>query len=120
MHFENCDTATNARNHEKQTNGVFRVFMFSWPIVLRSRRDCAVLRSAGRVSHFRVCAANRLVAEWAADDHLPARKVDSSSSTRRVIPRITLRRGDEIRIEGVPDGRETAALDYVEIVPADH
>jgi alpha-glucuronidase len=69
------------------------------------------------VSHFRVWVANRLVAEWAADDHLPTRKVDSSSSTRRVMPRITLRRGDEIRIEGVPDGRETAALDYTEVVP---
>jgi alpha-glucuronidase len=72
------------------------------------------------VSHFRVWVANRLVAEWAADDHLPTRRVDSSSSSRRIIRGIPFRRGDEIRIEGVPDGRETAALDYVEIVPAEN
>ncbi len=71
------------------------------------------------VSRFRVWIANQLVGEWAADDRVPTRKVDSSSSSRRVIPGLALRNGDEIRIEGVPDGRETAALDYVEIVPAE-
>jgi alpha-glucuronidase len=70
------------------------------------------------VAHFRVSVANQLVDEWAAADRLPARKVDCSSSSRRVIHGIALHRGDEIRIEGVPDGRDPAALDYVEIVPA--
>ena len=32
-----------------------------------------------------------------------------------VISGVMFNTGDEIRIEGVPDGRETAALDYVEI-----
>ena len=72
------------------------------------------------VSRFRVRIAGQTVAEWAADDHLPARKVDSSSSSRRVIYGLALRKGDEIRIEGSPDGQETAALDYVEIVQADN
>ena len=31
-----------------------------------------------------------------------------------------LRHGDEIRIEGIPDGGEPAAIDYIEIVPAEH
>ena len=35
-----------------------------------------------------------------------------------VISGIALHKGDEIRIEGIPDGGETAALDYVEIHPA--
>jgi alpha-glucuronidase len=69
------------------------------------------------VSHFRVWVASQLVAEWDAADRLPTRKVDGSSSSRRVISGLALRNGDEIRIEGVPDGGETAALDYVEIVP---
>ena len=60
---------------------------------------------------------NQLVDEWSATDHLPARKLDSSSSTRRVVSGIALRPGDEIRIEGMPDGRELAALDYIEIIP---
>ena len=42
-------------------------------------------------------------------------KVDSSSSTRRTISGVALRKGDQIRIEGIPDGPETAAIDYVEI-----
>jgi hypothetical protein len=50
---------------------------------------------------------------------VPTHKVDGSSSSRRVIHGITLRNGDEIRVEGMPDGRETAALDYVEITDAE-
>src|SRR5215471_4964155 len=70
------------------------------------------------VSRFQVWVGSQMVDEWAASDRLPARKVDSSSSSRRVIHGLALRPGDEIRIEGFPDGRETAALDYIEILPA--
>ncbi len=69
------------------------------------------------VSRFRVWVGNQLIDEWAAADRLPARKIDGSSSTRRVIPGVALRPGDQIKIEGRPDGRETAALDYIEILP---
>lgn len=69
------------------------------------------------VSRFRLWVGNQLIDEWAAADHLPARKIDGSSSSRRVIPGVALRPGDQIRIEGRPDGRETAALDYIEIIP---
>jgi len=69
------------------------------------------------IARFRVLVANQVVDEWAGADHLPARKIDGSSSVRRVIPGIALRPGDEIRIEGVPDGGDPAALDYVEILP---
>jgi alpha-glucuronidase len=68
------------------------------------------------VSRFRVWVGSQLVDEWTAADRLPTRKVDSSSSSRRTIRGLALRKGDEIRIEGIPDGRETAALDYIEIV----
>ncbi len=67
------------------------------------------------VAHFRALIANRVISEWAADDRVPTRKIDSSSSALRAIPGIRLRPGDEIRIEGTPDGGETAALDYIEI-----
>jgi alpha-glucuronidase len=69
------------------------------------------------VSRFRLWVGNQLVDEWTAADHLPARKIDGSSSSRRVIAGVALRPGDQIRIEGRPDGRETAALDYIEILP---
>ena len=72
----------------------------------------------GAVSRFRLLVGNQVVDEWAATDRLPARKLDSSSSTRRVVSGIALRPGDEIRIEGSPEGRELAALDYLEILPS--
>jgi hypothetical protein len=46
---------------------------------------------------------------------LPTQKIDGSSSTRRTISGIVLRPGDHVRIEGLPDGGETAALDFIEI-----
>ena len=71
------------------------------------------------VAHFRVLVGAQTVAEWGADDHLPARKIDGSSSTLRVLGGIALRPGDEIRIEGTPAGGDRAALDYIEVLP-DH
>jgi alpha-glucuronidase len=65
-----------------------------------------------------VFLADQLVAEWLADDTIPTKTIDAHSSARRRIEGLPLRPGDEIRIEGIPDGGETAALDYVEISPA--
>jgi alpha-glucuronidase len=69
-------------------------------------------------SKFRVLVGEKVVDEWIADDHLPATKPGGDSSTRRRILGLALRPGDMIRIEGVPDGEEHAALDYVEIYPS--
>jgi alpha-glucuronidase len=68
-------------------------------------------------SSYRVFVAGQLVDEWTAADRIPTKKVDSSSSTRRTVGVIPLRPGDEIRIEGAPDGGEQAALDYIELIP---
>jgi alpha-glucuronidase len=68
------------------------------------------------VARFRALVGNRVIDEWTAADRVPTRRVDSSSSALRAIRGIALRPGDEIRIEGTPDGGETAALDYVEVV----
>jgi alpha-glucuronidase len=66
-------------------------------------------------SRFRIFVGDRQVDEWIANDHLPATKPGGDSSTRRRIPGLALHPGDEIRIEGIPDGAEHAALDYVEL-----
>ena len=66
-------------------------------------------------AHYRLRVANQIVDEWTAADHIPSTKIDGSTSTRRAISGIALRPGDEIQIEGIPDGGETAALDYLEI-----
>jgi alpha-glucuronidase len=67
-------------------------------------------------STYRILVGNQVVDEWTAADRLPTRKIDSSSSSRRVVPAVALRPGDSIRIDGVPEGPETAALDYIEII----
>jgi alpha-glucuronidase len=69
-------------------------------------------------SRFRVLVNGGKVDEWLADDRLPAQKIGGDSSTRRRIRAVRLRPGDEIRIEGIPDGTERAGLDYVEVFPA--
>jgi alpha-glucuronidase len=66
-------------------------------------------------SKFRVLVSDKVVDEWVADDHLPATKPNGDSSTRRRIAGLALSPGDIIYIEGVPDGEEHAALDYIEV-----
>jgi alpha-glucuronidase len=66
-------------------------------------------------SKFRVMVGDQAVDEWVADEMLPATKIGGDSSTRRRIRGLVLRPGDEIRIVGIPDKEEHAALDYVEI-----
>jgi alpha-glucuronidase len=66
---------------------------------------------------FRVVVAGHQLDEWVADDTLPNSKLGGDTSTRRQINGVQLHQGDEIRIEGTPDGGELAALDYVEIEP---
>jgi alpha-glucuronidase len=67
------------------------------------------------IAHFRVLVGPQVVGEWDANDHLPARKLDGASSTRRVLHGIALRPGDDIRIEGTPNGGDHAAFDYIEL-----
>jgi alpha-glucuronidase len=66
-------------------------------------------------ARFSVAVNGRPIDEWFADDDLPATKIDTDSSTRRTIRGVTLRPGDEIKIGGMPEGQDPAALDYIEI-----
>jgi alpha-glucuronidase len=70
------------------------------------------------VSRFRLQIGQQTVDEWSAADHLPTPKLDGTSSTRRTVNGVALRTSDEIRIEGIPDGGERAAFDYIELLPA--
>jgi alpha-glucuronidase len=66
-------------------------------------------------ARFKVFVGVQQVAAWAADARLPAAAPNGDSSTRRRITGLALRPKDVIRIEGVPDGGDTAAIDYVEV-----
>jgi alpha-glucuronidase len=68
-------------------------------------------------SKFSVFAGEKLVDRWVANDQLPATKIGGDSSTRRRINGIQLHPGEQIRIDGIPDRDEHAALDYVEVGP---
>jgi alpha-glucuronidase len=67
---------------------------------------------------FTAYIGGQVVDAWVAADRLPSAKLDGSTSARRVVRGVMLKRGDEIRIAGVPEGGESAALDYVEVVAA--
>ena len=69
-------------------------------------------------SKFRLYIGNQLVDQWIANDHLPATKIGGDSSARHRAFNVTLAPRDEIRIEGIPDRDEHAAIDYIEIIPA--
>jgi alpha-glucuronidase len=66
-------------------------------------------------SRFRVYVNDQIVDEWIANNRLPARKPGGDSSSRRRTIGLALRPGDEIRIQGIPDREEHAALDFVAI-----
>jgi alpha-glucuronidase len=69
------------------------------------------------VSKFKVSVDGRVVDEWQADESLPAAQPNGDSSTRRWIFDVVLHPRDEIDIEGFPDGKERAPVDYLEITP---
>jgi alpha-glucuronidase len=57
-------------------------------------------------------------ATWPSDAKLPSRRPNGDNSTRHIVRDLTLKPGDVIRVEGTPDGADPAALDYIEILPA--
>jgi alpha-glucuronidase len=66
-------------------------------------------------ARYRLLVNGQLLDNWTASDHLPTSKIDATSSSLKTVSGVALEPGDEIRIEGAPDGGESAALDYVEI-----
>ena len=68
-------------------------------------------------AHFRVRVGDRIIGEWTSADHIPTRRLDGSSSSRRTFHGVALQNGETITIEGTPDAAETAALDYIETAP---
>jgi alpha-glucuronidase len=68
------------------------------------------------VSQFRLYIGSRIIDEWRANLVLPTTKPDADSSTRHRTMNVSLRPGDVIRIEGIPDGGERAPLDYIALI----
>jgi alpha-glucuronidase len=70
------------------------------------------------VAKFRALLNEQAVDEWQADGHVPTPVAtpNAHTSTRRTIRGLPLRPGDILRIAGVADRGERAAIDYLEIV----
>ena len=77
----------------------------------------------GGVAHFTLRINGTGIVSWAANAMLPSRRAGDIST--RFTSRgpdgrgIDLKPGDVLRVEGAPDGSDPAALDYIEIEPAE-
>jgi len=69
-------------------------------------------------SRFQLLVGCQVVGQWLADDTLPSAKVNAHTSTRYTSASLMLRPGDQVRVVGIPDSGEQAAIDYLEIKPA--
>jgi alpha-glucuronidase len=72
----------------------------------------------GGAAKFSLLVNGRPIAMWSADAALPSKRPHGDNSTRFTARGVALKPGDVIRVEGMPDGSDPAALDYVEVVPA--
>ncbi len=70
------------------------------------------------VSHFTLQVGDHTIDAWAADADLPGFDMNGATSTRETVENVELHRGDTLRLTGVPDGREPAPVDYIQITPA--
>ncbi len=70
---------------------------------------------AGGTAHFTLSVNGGTIASWLADAMLPSRRPDGDNSTRYTAHGVDLKPGDILRIEGTPDTKDPAALDYIEI-----
>ncbi len=55
---------------------------------------------------------------WRANATLPSKSPHGDNSTRFAVLTVNLKPGDVLSIEGLPDGADPAALDYIELLPA--
>ncbi len=72
----------------------------------------------GGAARFTLKVNGQPAASWAADATLPSNRPDGDNSARHTIHAVQLKPGDTICVEGIPDGADPAALDYVEVTPA--
>lgn len=100
----------------QQSQGCSASFPFT-RVAGRYALDIVYFDQKNGESKFRVFVGDKLIDHWTADDQLPSTKIGADSSKRHRIDGLELHPGEQIRIEGIPDRDEHAALDYVELTP---
>lgn len=73
---------------------------------------------ADGVAHFTLIHNGQPLVSWAANDHLPSPRPDGDNSTRYIAHEVDLKPGDTLTVQGVPNGQDPAALDYIQVLPA--
>jgi alpha-glucuronidase len=71
----------------------------------------------GGTAKFKLDVNSQTISTWTADAAFPSHRPNGDNSTRSTARDVALKPGDVIRIEGMPDGADAAALDYVEVLP---
>jgi alpha-glucuronidase len=69
----------------------------------------------GGEAGFQLAVGDRVVRAWTAAEHFLTRALNGDSATRLTIRNVRLQPNDVITVEGVPEGEDPAALDYVEV-----
>jgi len=72
----------------------------------------------GGDARFTFLLNGQAMAGWTANAKLPSRIPNGDNSTRFDALTVNLKPGDVLGIQGVPDGADPAALDYIELIPA--
>lgn len=70
----------------------------------------------GGTAQFALSVNEQSRVAWEASAQLPSRQPHGDNSTRHVAHGVALKPGDTIRIHGVPDAADPAAVDYIEIL----
>ena len=69
----------------------------------------------GGAAKFALSANGKQAGAWTADGTFPSRRPHGDNSVRYTVRSVELKPGDVLRVEGVPDEKDAAALDYVEV-----
>ncbi|CAG8407104.1 unnamed protein product [Penicillium salamii] len=77
----------------------------------------------GGQSQWKIYLNDRKIGQWVGNNeenlsHTPSIYLDGHSATRVKFRKIKVKRGDQLKIFGMPDGTEPAPLDYVALLPA--
>ena len=74
----------------------------------------------GGSAKFALLVNGKEAASWTADGTFPSRRLHGDNSVRYTVRGVELKAGDVLRVEGIPDGSDAAALDYVEVSASAH
>jgi alpha-glucuronidase len=66
-------------------------------------------------AQFQLSVGQQIISTWKGNAHLPTKTLNGDSSTRHSTSNVMLQPNEVVRIQGIPDGADPAAVDYIEI-----